>query len=242
MCGIIGIVSGNQPVAERLTQGLRHLEYRGYDSVGMVTINENGLDLRKDKGRVEEVNQSQDLEGASGSIGIAHCRWGTHGGVTKENAHPHVGPEKRVALVHNGIIDNQLQLKAELSQDGNVFASETDSEVVAHLIEKAWTPDRTLAEAVQQACKLLRGSWALAVIAVDHPDTMIITRHESPLVIGFGQGEHLIASDVTALLPWSRQIARLENHQLAVLEADSCRVLLIRPLETENRRCPPSKS
>lgn len=224
MCGIIGVTS-TTPVADKLADGVRRLEYRGYDSVGLATLDGDSIKLLKDVGKVDEVDAKVHFSTAPGTTGIAHCRWGTHGGITQRNAHPHLSPNGRVAIVHNGIIENFLELKQNLQAAGNVFASETDTEVIAHLIERELEAAGGLAQAVARATKLLQGSYALGVICVDEPGVLVATRNESPLVVGYGQGEHYIASDVAALLPYTTTVVYLDNQDIATLTAEGCTIV-----------------
>ncbi len=223
MCGIIGITS-TRPVAAKLAQGVRRLEYRGYDSVGVATLADNGIELRKGVGKVDQVDAELDFASAPGITGIAHCRWGTHGGITQANAHPHVAPGGRIAIVHNGIIENFLELKEQLLAEGAQFLSETDTEVVVHLIERALKVADSLEEAVHVATAQIVGSYALGVVCLDEPDKLIATRNESPLVVGFGEDEHLIASDVAALLEHTKTVVYLDNREVAVLTPGSCSI------------------
>ena len=224
MCGIIGITSKNK-VAAKLAQGIRRLEYRGYDSVGVATLDQDRIELRKGVGKVDEVDLELDFNSAPGTLGIAHCRWGTHGGITQLNAHPHLGPSGKIAIVHNGIIENFLDLKQQLLAAGHAFKSETDTEVIAHLIDRAMSMTERLEEAVHVATGQLVGSYALGVICVDEPGKLVATRNESPLVIGFGKGEHFIASDVAALLEHTKTVVYLDNREIAVLTPGSCTIL-----------------
>ncbi len=223
MCGIIGVTS-TEPVAPKLADGVRRLEYRGYDSVGLATLDGGAIGIRKGVGKVDEVDAQLDFAAAAGNTGIAHCRWGTHGGITHNNAHPHLSPNGKVAIVHNGIIENYLALKQDLQANGHAFASETDTEVIAHLIELELEHGGTLKDAVHRASKQLVGSYALGVLSADEPGTLVATRNESPLVIGFGDREHLIASDVAAILTHTDTVVYLDNHEVAVLTAESCAI------------------
>ena len=223
MCGIIGITS-TKPVAGKLTQGVRRLEYRGYDSVGVATLNGQAVELRKGVGKVDQVDRELSFADAPGLTGIAHCRWGTHGGITKNNAHPHLSPNGQIALVHNGIIENFLDLKQMLLDEGHAFLSDTDSEVIVHLIERAMQATDSLEEAVRVASAQLVGSFAIGVVCVDEPGKLVATRNESPLVIGFGENEHLIASDVAALLEHTQTVVYLDNREVAVLAPESCTI------------------
>ncbi|MEM1355517.1 MAG: glutamine--fructose-6-phosphate transaminase (isomerizing) [Planctomycetota bacterium] len=224
MCGIIGVTSGTT-VADKLADGVRRLEYRGYDSVGLATLDQGAIRVLKDVGKVDEVDTKVNFASAPGTTGIAHCRWGTHGGITQRNAHPHLSPGGKVAIVHNGIIENFLELKQELEARGNRFASETDTEVIAHLIEGEFEHASTLADAVARATRRLQGSYALGVVCVDEPGVLVATRNESPLVIGFGDGEHFIASDVAALLPYTTTVVYLDNREIATLTPQGCAVV-----------------
>lgn len=224
MCGIIGITSTSQ-VAPKLAKGVRRLEYRGYDSVGLATLDSGAIEVRKGVGKVDQVDQELDFDTATGAVGIAHCRWGTHGGITRENAHPHLAPSGRIAIVHNGIIENFLDLKQQLLDEGHTFLSETDTEVVAHLIDREMLVSDSIEEAVHAATAQIVGSYALGVICIDEPYKLIATRNESPLVIGFGEEEHLIASDVAALLEHTKTVVYLDNREVAVLTPSRCVIL-----------------
>jgi len=224
MCGIIGITSSSN-VAPKLAQGVRRLEYRGYDSVGVATIDDGAIEVRKGVGKVDQVDSELSFDTAPGNLGIAHCRWGTHGGITRANAHPHLAPSGRVAIVHNGIIENFLDLKQQLIAEGHVFVSETDTEVVAHLIDREILVCDSIEEAVHAATNHIVGSYALGVVSIDEPHKLIATRNESPLVIGFGQDEHLIASDVAALLEHTKTVVYLDNREIAVLTPSRCVIL-----------------
>jgi len=223
MCGIIGVTSSKR-VAPMLTQGVRRLEYRGYDSVGLATLADGGITVRKGVGKVDEVDKKLDFASAPGNTGIAHCRWGTHGGITQANAHPHLSPYGRVAVVHNGIIENYLEIKQELEGLGHAFVSDTDTEVVAHLIERELDTADSLRQAVQRASARLVGSYALGVVSHEYPDTLIATRNESPLVVGFGEDGHLIASDVSAILSYTDTVIYMDNHEVAELSPTRCQL------------------
>ena len=208
MCGIIGIV-GNQPVADRLVDGLKRMEYRGYDSAGICTINDGALVRRRAEGKLANLVAVLEGNDAPGDVGIAHTRWATHGAPTAKNAHPHATDQ--VALVHNGIIENFKELKAELTADGRKLESDTDSEVVAHLISRRVEDGETPREAVANVLPRLRGAFALAIAFRDHPDMLIGARRGSPLVVGYGDGETYIGSDALALAPLTQQITYLEE-------------------------------
>src|SRR3989344_7686891 len=195
MCGIVGVVS-NGEVNEKLFKGLSNLEYRGYDSVGMCFIKDGRLSIKKGVGKLDEVHKKLDFLDSSGTIGIAHCRWSTHGGVTEKNAHPHVDCTKKISVVHNGIIENYSELKEELIKKGHKFYSQTDTEVIAHLIEDKLKGSR-IEEATRIALNQMEGSYALGILFSDHPDKLIGARNESPLIVGVGKNENFIASDVT---------------------------------------------
>lgn len=227
MCGIIGYV-GPQRASPILLDGLHRLEYRGYDSAGLAVFDEKGLVVHKRVGRVREL-ESQVPVDLPGQIGIAHTRWATHGGVTRANAHPHLDHTGRIAVVHNGIIENMAPLKARLAAEGVIFQSDTDSEVVAQLISYCYydvdrgtdsiSPDvrGDPVEAVRAALKRLRGTWGLAVLFADYPDRIIVARNGSPLVIGLGEGETYLASDPHALVRHTRRVVYLEDGEIACL-------------------------
>ncbi|WP_343808679.1 glutamine--fructose-6-phosphate transaminase (isomerizing) [Alteraurantiacibacter aestuarii] len=221
MCGIIGIV-GNGPVADRLVEGLRRMEYRGYDSSGICTVSGGELIRRRAEGKLS--NLAKVLEGAEtpGDIGIAHTRWATHGAPTAANAHPHATAE--VAIVHNGIIENFRSLRAELIGKGRHFESETDSEVIAHLISEQVENGASPAEAVQQVLPRLRGAFALAVAFRAHPELLIGARLGSPLVVGYGEGETYLGSDALALAPLTQKISYLEEGDWVVITRQGAQV------------------
>ncbi|MEO5586060.1 MAG: glutamine--fructose-6-phosphate transaminase (isomerizing) [Novosphingobium sp.] len=217
MCGIIGIV-GKEQVADRLVEGLRRMEYRGYDSAGVCTIHDDRLVRRRAPGKLNNLVQELVRDPAPGTTGIAHTRWATHGAPTAANAHPHATSE--LALVHNGIIENFRQLREALTARGRVFESETDSEVVAHLISEAVEAGASPEEAVKAALPQLRGAFSLAIAFRAYPDMLIGARLGSPLVIGFGEGETYLGSDALALAPLTQQISYLDEGDWVIVTRD----------------------
>jgi glutamine---fructose-6-phosphate transaminase (isomerizing) len=221
MCGIIGIV-GKDDVAERLVDGLRRLEYRGYDSAGVATVHEGAIDRRRAEGKL--VNLVKELGDCPlpGMIGIAHTRWATHGAPTTNNAHPHA--TKEVALVHNGIIENFKPLREELQARGRTFNSETDTEVVAHLVSELVEAGASPRDAVAQILPRLHGAFALAILFRSHPDMLIGARLGSPLVVGYGEGETYLGSDALALAPLTQRIAYLEEGDWVVITREGAEI------------------
>jgi len=224
MCGIVGAVA-ERDVTRILMEGLRRLEYRGYDSAGMAVLDaaEGGISRRRAVGKVEELAAALEREPLSGNTGIAHTRWATHGTPSDRNAHPHVA-RGRVAIVHNGIIENHSALRRQLQNAGYSFTSDTDTEVVVNLIHHQLESTGDLLEAVRSALPELEGAYALAVIAVGEPDRVIAARRGSPLVIGVGIGEHFLASDVFALLPVTQEFIYLQEGDVADLQRDTVTV------------------
>jgi glucosamine--fructose-6-phosphate aminotransferase (isomerizing) len=221
MCGIVGIV-GKEPVAERLLDGLRRLEYRGYDSAGIATVWEDAIQRRRASGKLINLAKVLDAEPLPGDTGIAHTRWATHGGPTTNNAHPHATNE--VALVHNGIIENFKPLRDELIARGRKFDSETDTEVVAHLISEKVEAGMAPAEAVAEVLPRLHGAFALAILFREHPELLIGARLGSPLVVGYGDGETYLGSDALALGPLTQRIAYLEEGDWVVITHDGAQI------------------
>ena len=219
MCGIVGYV-GTQNASDVLLAGLKKLEYRGYDSCGIATLNNGSLNIIKTTNRIDGlVSESKNLGYAN--IGIGHTRWATHGGVTEKNAHPHVSNDKKIVLVHNGIIENYITLREMLKNKGYKFYSETDTEVIPNLISMYYKGD--ILKAVKQATDMLVGSFALGVICTDEPNKIIATKRNSPLVVGIGDKENFIASDFSAILKYTNSISILENGEFAVIEENSVR-------------------
>jgi glucosamine--fructose-6-phosphate aminotransferase (isomerizing) len=219
MCGIIGYVGG-RPVVPILVDGLRRLEYRGYDSAGLAVVRDGGIDVRRSQGKLANLEAALARQPADGEYGIGHTRWATHGRPSEENAHPHRDCSGRLVVIHNGIIENYLELKRELLRDGHTFASETDTEVVAHLVEREMRGDG-LAAAVRRALTALRGLFALVLISSDDPGTIVAARNGPPLVVGIGDGERFVASDVAALLGHTRDVLMLGDREMAVVTAGS---------------------
>lgn len=218
MCGIVGYI-GTQTATEILVAGLERLEYRGYDSAGVATISEGKLHCVKAKGKLYNLREKLEYIANQSQIGIGHTRWATHGKPEEHNAHPHLDSNLRVAVVQNGIIENYRELKQELMDKGVEFRSETDTEVIPHLISQylANSPQITLLEAVQKTTRHLEGAFAIAVISADHPYELIVARQQAPITLGFGQGEFFCASDITALVPHTRAVLTLENGEIARL-------------------------
>jgi len=217
MCGIVGYI-GFRRASEVLLRGLRDLEYRGYDSCGMATMDAT-LEVRKGSGMIEEVDRREQFLEMNGKVGIAHTRWATHGEPSKENAHPHVDCKGEIAIVHNGIISNYAELKRELASRGHEFTSATDSEVLAHLIEEGHRR-AGLEKAVVEAARKLKGSFAVLAISRKEPDHIVCLRHESPLVLGIGEKELFTASDISAFLSYTKQAVPLDDMEYAVLSSE----------------------
>ena len=225
MCGIIGYI-GHQKASPILINGLLRLEYRGYDSAGISTIEKNGLSVMKDKGRVKNLYNLDGIDSLEGTIGIAHTRWATHGKPSKENAHPHLDNSNTFAVVHNGIIENYNDLKKLLLDNGYTFHSQTDTEIIPNLIHYYYSKDKhnddkKVLRAVQKACKSFKGSYALQVISKYMPDNMIVIRKDSPLVIGKGNGENYISSDIPAILSFTKDFYLLNDNEFALLSRDN---------------------
>ncbi len=222
MCGIVGYV-GRREAEPILLDGLHRLEYRGYDSAGLATLTGAKLHVRKCAGRIAELAHLLHDRPAPGCIGIGHTRWATHGPASDVNAHPHLGGDGRVAVVHNGVIENYTALKRQLRDEGVVFESDTDTEVIAQLIARHFHGD--LVEAVRKTLAQLKGTYGLAVLSPWDPDRIIGARLGSPLVLGIGRGEHFLASDPAALLGHAAKVVYLQDQQLCVLTADEWRIL-----------------
>ena len=217
MCGIVGYI-GSKAAGDIIIDGLRRLEYRGYDSAGIAVLQGRAIELRRSVGKLSALVKALENNAVRGTVGIGHTRWATHGKPCEENAHPHTDCTGRIVVVHNGIIENYLELKKQLQQDGHVFKSETDTEVIAHLVEARFSGD--LLQAVQGALSLVRGAYALGVIAADEPGRIIVARRDAPLIIGLGEGENFLASDIPALLPYTRRMVFLEEGDLADIGVD----------------------
>jgi len=215
MCGIVGYV-GSKDVVPMLLNGLQKLEYRGYDSAGVAIVADGCLKVNKAKGRLSGLCSLMEGCKAPGAVGIGHTRWATHGEPSFQNSHPHTNCAGDIAVVHNGIIENYMKLKTWLQDEGAAFVSETDTEVVAHLINHFYTDD--LLSAVQAAVTHLEGSYALGVVSEKHPDMIVAARKDSPLVVGVGDGESMIASDIPAILEYTRDVIFLEDKEIAVLD------------------------
>ena len=218
MCGIVGAIA-RRNVVPILVEGLKRLEYRGYDAAGIAVLDGDIKRVRR-VGRVAEMENAANEIGLSGQIGIGHTRWATHGGVTEPNAHPHVSGEL-IAVVHNGIIENHDEKRAELKAKGYVFESQTDTEVIAHLVHSYYLQERNLLAATRKAAAELTGAYAIAVIAQDQPDLMCVARMGCPLLIGLGEGEHFVASDVSAVISATRRVIFLEEGDVGELRRDS---------------------
>ncbi len=225
MCGIVGYV-GNKQVVPLLLEGLRKLEYRGYDSAGIAVVDGNGeLFVRRAEGKLRNLEEVIRLNPIEGNYGIGHTRWATHGRPTEENAHPHRDQTGRVVVVHNGIIENYMSLKEKLKALGSEFKTETDTEVIAHLIGYyKYSDSLSLEEAVRKAVHELKGIFALAIICADEPDTIVAVREGAPVVIGLGDGEFFVASDIPPILQHTRDVFYLGDKEIAVLTKDSVRV------------------
>lgn len=236
MCGIVGYV-GAQQAAPILLDGLRRLEYRGYDSAGMAVCGPEGLRVCKAKGRLQVLAElTEEGRAMPGTLGVGHTRWATHGEPNDVNAHPQVSRSGLFAVVHNGIIENYAVLRERLEKKGYIFRSQTDTEVVAQLLEDCYVASRDLFEAVNDMLSVVEGAYALGIVCRDAPDRLIAVRKDAPLLLGYGEGENFIASDVTALLPYTRDVVYMDDGELAVVTAGGIRIYneRRRPAEKEH--------
>ena len=215
MCGIVGYI-GPKAVVPVLLDGLRRLEYRGYDSAGVAVVANGGVEVRRSAGKLINLENSIQARPLAGLYGLGHTRWATHGRPTEENAHPHRDGSGRIVVVHNGIIENYLEIKRELIAEGHKFESETDTEVVAHLVEKEWKDDG-LENAVLRAMQRIRGLFALVLMSADDPEKLVTVRNGPPIVVGIGDGEYFVASDVPAILSHTRNVVFLDDREMAVV-------------------------
>lgn len=222
MCGIVGYL-GNKKATEVLVEGLSKLEYRGYDSAGVAVNTGNELSIRKFKGRLAVLSDDLEKSPIQGTLGIGHTRWATHGEPSDVNSHPHFNKDKSIAVVHNGIIENYMELKEELQKEGYEFLSQTDTEVIAHLVDKYY--EGNLFDAVYNATKKLRGAYAIGAICKDNNNELVAVRKDSPLIVGLGEGENFIASDIPAILKYTKNVYFLENGEFVHIQNDTVTVL-----------------
>ncbi|MGH7589954.1 MAG: glutamine--fructose-6-phosphate transaminase (isomerizing), partial [Gemmatimonadales bacterium] len=214
MCGIVGYIGGRE-AAGLLIDGLRRMEYRGYDSAGIAVVNGGKVDVRKAAGKLANLERAIDGNAPHGTLGIGHTRWATHGAPTTPNAHPHTDQTGKLALIHNGIIENAGSIRKLLVQRGHTFKSETDTEVLAHLVGERY--EGKLAEAVAAALREVEGAYGIAVISADEPDVLVAARRGSPLLVGVGDKEWFVASDASAILAHTRSVVYLDDGEMAVL-------------------------
>jgi len=222
MCGIFGYIGPRDPVPI-IMGGLRSLEYRGYDSAGIAIIQDQKLQVRRCSGKLKNLEELLAMQPVTGQFGLGHTRWATHGRPTEENAHPHRDCKGRIVVAHNGIIENYLVLKRKLAEEGHKFTTETDTEIIAHLIEKHF--DGNLEDAVVKTLALLKGLFAFTCVSVDDPQKIVAVREGNPLIVGAVDGEGFVASDIPAMLPYTRSILFLDDHEVAVVARDGIRLL-----------------
>ncbi len=232
MCGIVGYI-GDKKAAPILINGIRRLEYRGYDSSGISIIENNKMFCEKSVGFISELEKKIDGKFHEGTVGIVHTRWATHGAPTIENAHPHLDCTGNISIVHNGIIENYNYLRSKLKKEGHVFKSETDSEVIAHLVESHF--DGLLEDAVRAALNEVDGAYGLAIISLDDPGKLIAARRGSPLIVGVGEGEHYITSDVAAILEYTKEVVYLDDNEIAVLTRENMRTTDVNNVQIDKK-------
>lgn len=219
MCGIVGCVLKHKKAAPILLDCISKLEYRGYDSIGIAT-EDTKINIKKDKGKIIDVNTSLDLADMEGQCGIAHVRWATHGDPNKLNSHPHTDENETLAVVHNGIIENYLEIKEKLIKEGHIFKSDTDTEVIPHLLEKFIDEGFDLECAMRKTINIIHGAYAIAAISRDEPNKVVATRKDSPLIVGIGEDEYFVASDSPAILKYAKNIIYPEKGEMVILEID----------------------
>src|SRR4029079_5273544 len=222
MCGIFGYVGSRDPVPI-IMGGLRSLEYRGYDSAGIAVVENGQLQVRRASGKLKNLEELVAKQPVTGQFGVGHTRWATHGRPTEENAHPHRDCKGRIVVAHNGIIENYLALKRSLTDEGHKFTTETDTEVIAHLIEKHFKGN--LEDAVVKTLAELKGLFAFTCLCADDPQKIVAVREGNPLIVGAVEGEGFVASDIPAMLPYTRSILFLDDHEVAVVARDGIRLL-----------------
>lgn len=226
MCGIVGYV-GPKPLVPILIEGLKRLEYRGYDSAGLAIVNGGTLQVEKQAGKISNLERQIADRDLHGSVGIAHTRWATHGEPNTANAHPHADGLERFALIHNGIIENYAAIKRELTKKGHEFRSQTDTEVLVHLIQEFYDQGLDFEESVRTALAQVEGTYGIAVVSRDNPDMVIAARQGSPLVVGIGEGENFVASDPAAMIEHTKNVAYLDDREMAVITREGVRVKTI---------------
>ncbi|HVU91948.1 MAG TPA: isomerizing glutamine--fructose-6-phosphate transaminase, partial [Jatrophihabitans sp.] len=220
MCGIVGYV-GPRPALDVVVEGLRRLEYRGYDSAGVAVIDGNRLQVAKKAGRIENLDKELAARTITGTTGMGHTRWATHGPPVDRNAHPHVSTDGRVAVVHNGIVENYSELRRELEAGGVELISDTDSETVAHLVARHLAASGgSLADAARAVCRRLQGAFTLVLVDAEHPESVVAARRNSPLVVGVGDGEMFLGSDVAAFIEFTREAVELAQNQVVEIRRD----------------------
>ena len=234
MCGIIGCIDGTRGSAEEninqgkvsklLYKGLKKLEYRGYDSAGISVLSNPSMKVKKGSGRIDEVNEHKDFLDLNGNVGIGHTRWATHGAVNDINAHPHTSCDQKVTVVHNGIIENYEELKEELENKGHTFTTETDSEVIPHLIEDLYEETGNLFESAKKVDSKLKGSYAVLIMHIDEPDKIVAIRKDSPLVIGKGDKQNFLASDAPAFIDKTKKAIFLQDHDIAQVTENNIKI------------------
>lgn len=234
MCGIIGYVGTRQSVPI-LLNGLKRLEYRGYDSAGIATVNSGKVRIQKEAGKISRLEALIADEIIDSRTGIGHTRWATHGEPNRTNAHPHYGCNGQLALIHNGIIENYSLLKEELTRSGHEFHTQTDTETLVHLIEEFYSEDITLEEAVRMALSQVEGTYGIAVISGREPDVLVAARQGSPIVVGYGENENFVASDVSAIIDHTKNVTFLDDGEMAVLRKDNVKILTIDNTPVEKR-------
>ncbi len=225
MCGIVGYI-GERDSTPIILDGLKRLEYRGYDSAGVAVLDDGHIEIRRDAGKLSRLQEMVHELPLHGKIGIGHTRWATHGEPNARNAHPHIGSTGEVVVVHNGIVENYLALRDELMAEGRVFHSETDTETIVHLIEKYYAEGNNLVEAVRLALRRLKGAHGIVVMSSREPDKIVAARigNAGGVVIGLGKGENFIASDLPAILEHTHRVIFLDSHQMAVVGKDSVEI------------------
>ena len=236
MCGIVGYI-GERDSTPIILDGLKRLEYRGYDSAGVAVLDDGHIEIRRDAGKLNRLQELVHDLPLHGKMGIGHTRWATHGEPNTRNAHPHIGSTGEVVVVHNGIVENYLALREELIAEGTVFHSETDTETIVHLIEKFYAAGSPLVEAVRKTLRMLKGAHGIVVMSSREPDKIIAARigNAGGVVIGLGEGENFIASDLPAILEHTHKVIFLDSHQMAIVEKESVEVtdFLGNPIKTQ---------